>query len=280
MASRLHDHLVLFAGGFGPGLTAVTRRGDPVEVGIDFGILRLAAGETHRTGDGLESAILLLAGEVELRWGKERALAARASLLDEDPTVLHLPAGVEVQVTARRPSELALIQVTNERHFPARLYRPEEVEREQRGRGLLEDTAHRIVKTVFDGRSRPDSNLVLGEVVNLPGRWSSYPPHHHPQPEIYHYRFSDPRGYGHGELGDEVLKIRDGDTLAITDGKDHAQTAAPGYGMYYLWAIRNLPGAPYTSPVFSEEHRWLLEPGAPIWRPRVTRRDPEAGEPR
>jgi 5-deoxy-glucuronate isomerase len=141
-------------------------------------------------------------------------------------------------------------------------------ENEHRGRGLLDDTAYRLVRTIFDCRNRPEAVLVLGEVVSFPGRWSSYPPHHHPQPEIYHYRFTEPQGYGHAELGDEVLKIRHGDTLKILDRKDHAQVAAPGYGMYYVWVIRHLPGEPYQTPEFTEEHRWLLQADAPVWRKR------------
>jgi 5-deoxy-glucuronate isomerase len=243
------------AGGFGWGLTQVTREAD---AGISFAILRLRAGERHARASALESALLLLAGELELAAPGVAHVARRGSLFDEDATVLQLAAGAELRLAARSDCELALLEVANERRFPARLRLPAEVAHEHRGRGQLDDAAHRIVKTIFDGRSCPESNLVLGEVLTLPGRWSSYPPHHHPQPEIYHYRFSDPRGYGHGELGDEVLKVRDGDTLRIAGGRDHAQVAAPGYGMYYLWAIRHLPGQPYTTPEVSPDHRWLL----------------------
>ena len=79
----------------------------------------------------------------------------------------------------------------------------------------------------------------IGEVLNFPGRWSSYPPHYHPQPEIYYYEISPSWGYGHGELGDNVYKIENGDVLAITNSKTHSQTSAPGFYMYYLWAIRH-----------------------------------------
>jgi len=124
------------------------------------------------------------------------------------------------------------------------------------------------VRTIFDFRNRPQARLVLGEVVTLPGRWSSYPPHHHPQPEIYHYRFSQPSGFGFSEAGGGVVRVRHGDTLKIPPGADHAQVAAPGYPMYYLWVIRHLDGNPYRKPEFTESHRWLLDPGVKAWRPK------------
>jgi 5-deoxy-glucuronate isomerase len=103
----------------------------------------------------------------------------------------------------------------------------------------------------------------LGEVINSPGKWSSYPPHHHLQPEFYHYRFTLPQGYGHAELGDDILKIRHGDTVEIPGGLDHAQVSAPGYGMYYLWVVRHLPKQPYTGFEFTREHEWVLDPTHP-----------------
>ena len=93
------------------------------------------------------------------------------------------------------------------------------------------------------------------------------PPHHHDQPEIYHYRFTHPDGYGHAELGDDVLKVRAHDTVLIPPGLDHAQVSAPGYGMYYLWMIRHLPGNPYTGFTFAEEHKWTLDPAQQGWLP-------------
>ena len=102
---------------------------------------------------------------------------------------------------------------------------------------------------------------MLGEVVTFPGGWSSYPPHHHAQPEIYHYRFTAPQGFGHAELGERVMKVRPYDTIKIPAGLDHAQCAAPGYGMYYSWVIRHLAGDRYTVPEFTEEHAWTMQPG-------------------
>ena len=141
-------------------------------------------------------------------------------------------------------------------------------ENEHRGRGLLDDTAYRFVRTIFDTRNRPEAKLVLGEVVTLPGRWSSYPPHHHAQPELYHYRFTAPQGYGHCELGDDVVKVKENDTVAIVGGVDHPQVAAPGYGMYYLWIVRHGAQARYTGFSFDDAHTWMLSGTEQGWKPK------------
>jgi 5-deoxy-glucuronate isomerase len=230
---------------------------------MEFALVRLAPGDEIDETSALETAWLLMEGRVRFAWASRTAEAARSSLFTEDPMVLHLPAGVHVRIEALDQTELARIRTPNDAVFPATLFDGTNMlESEDRDKGRWDDAAWRIVRTVFDTRNRPESRLVLGEVVNLPGRWSSYPPHHHPHPEIYHYRFTAPQGYGHGELGETVLKIRPLDTLLIVDGEDHSQVAAPGYGMYYLWVIRHMPGNPYIAPEFAKEHRWLKEPGA------------------
>jgi len=62
--------------------------------------------------------------------------------------------------------------------------------------GQVGDACYRFVRTFFDRRKQIRGRAGAGEVVTMPGRWSSYPPHHHPQPEIYHYRFTLPQGFG------------------------------------------------------------------------------------
>lgn len=263
-------YLIRWASKFGPGHTAITRIDEPVaDTGIAFGVLNLREAEEFLLPPSLEGAALLLAGEVRFEFDDQSVRAKRGSFFDDDPICVHCAARAGVRVLATRDSELAILGVRNEASFATKVFDGRSLlATEQRGKGTLDNTAHRVVRTLFDPRNRPEANLVLGEVVNLPGRWSSYPPHHHPQPEIYHYRFTAPQGYGHAELGELVLKVQDGDTVKILDGRDHPQAAAPGYGMYYIWAIRNLPGAPYETPEFTEAHRWLNEPRARYWKPK------------
>jgi len=264
------EHLISrFRGGFPPGHTEITREGEArLDTGVDFGVHCFRSGECFEETHPKETAWLLLDGEADVEWGSERARVRRTSLFDEAPTALHVPGGTRVRVrTLGARSEWIVVRATNEHRFAAKLFRPEELTPEYRGEGLVQGTSLRNVRLIFDDANRPEANLVLGEVVNYPGRWSSYPPHHHPQAEIYHYRFTLPQGYGHAELGDDVYKVRSYDTIKILDGVSHAQVSAPGYGMYYVWVVRHLPGNRYTGFRFTEEHRWVLDPANQGWRP-------------
>ena len=266
----MNENLIRHPDGFGSGYTPITRFDDTSDaVRMDFGILKLAPGERFEGVPGLETAYLLMDGSLTFEVADERHHVGRRSLFDEDPLALHHDAQTASLLVAETACEVAIFRTENDVSFAPRLFDGDNMlESEHRGRGLMGDTAYRIVRTIFDGRNRPEARLVLGEVVNFPGRWSSYPPHHHAQPELYHYRFTEPQGYGHGELGDDVYKVRQFDTLKILDERDHSQVAAPGYGMYYIWGIRHLPEVAYTVPDFTEAHRWVMQPGADIWEPK------------
>ncbi len=273
-----HPRRIRHPEGFAPGVTPITRIGAARDdTGMDFDMVVMRPGEVIEETCALETAWLLLSGEAALAWTASglpgsAATVRRDSIFDEDPIALHLPVGTHARVEARSDVEWARFRTANDAAFPATLFTHDNLlESEDRDKGLWGDAAWRIVRTIFDTRNRPTARLVLGEVINFPGRWSSYPPHHHPHPEIYHYRFTAPQGYGHGELGDEVLKVRAHDTVLILDGDDHSQVAAPGYGMYYIWAIRHLDGNPYVAPEFTAEHRWMKVPGATM--PRIGRRN-------
>jgi 5-deoxy-glucuronate isomerase len=239
-----------------------------VETGIEFGVYRQPPHTTLREESGLETAWVLLRGAAELELAGQRTRVQRRNIFDDPPAAVHVPHHTPLEIrSGGSEAEWAVARTANARSFTPRVFLPSELKPEYRGAGLVQNAALRNVRLIFDRTTRPEANLVLGEVVNYPGRWSSYPPHHHEQPEIYHYRFTAPAGYGHAELGDDVVKVRHGDTVIIPPGRDHAQVSAPGYGMYYLWTIRHLPGNPYTGFTFAAEHEWALDAAQQGWRP-------------
>ena len=262
------EHLIsAHRSGFGPGLTWVTREEDPV--GIDFGSWVGVQGQVARQVSEKESVWILLHGEVLVKWQGQSLRLIRNSLFEESPSAFVVPPGETFEFTCQSARcEWALAAATPLTRVEPAYFPAEATRSEARGKDLVQGACSRQVRTIFDYDNRPQSQLVVGEVVNYPGRWSSYPPHHHDQAELYHYRFTLPQGYGHAEVGESVYKIYSYDTTLIPPGRDHAQVSAPGYGMYYLWVVRHLPGNPYRGFKFTESHRWILDSKNQGWEPK------------
>jgi 5-deoxy-glucuronate isomerase len=253
-------------GGFARGTTWITREGSVAQ--MDFGICRLARGRIRCAASSKESLWILLGGRAELSFCGRQEVVSRQSVFLERPTALDVGGRESFEIrTLSGETEWAVIRGTNGRMRGARLYLPDEVVMEDRGAGLAQGACQRLVRTVFDYGTRRDSAFVVGEVMNRPGQWSSYPPHHHAQPEIYHYRFDTRAGYGHAEVGSDVYKVSTGDTTVIPGGLDHAQVSAPGFAMYYLWVVRHLPRRPYKGFTVTPAYRWLLDPARQGWQP-------------
>lgn len=250
--------LIKHANSFTDGKTDVVRKDDSYQTGMNFSVLKLRKGETYTLTSSLESAYLLMIGKVIFQYGDMRVTANRRSYFKDCPTALHMCANTISHVEALTDIELLVVQAENEASFEPLLFDHTNIlENEHRGKGLLDDTAYRIVRTIFDKRNRPDSNLVLGEIITFSGRWSSAPPHCHLHPEIYHYRFSEPKGFAFAEDGDEALKVHHNDTMVILNEKAHAHCTAPGYALYTMWCIRHLENFPYTLPDFETAHDWV-----------------------
>jgi 5-deoxy-glucuronate isomerase len=245
----------------------VNRIGENKEMRLDFGILILKMGESYKCSLPLERAFLLISGQVTFKYEGEECKVSRKCPLDDNPICLHVPQNIEVEITANNESEICIERCENEKIFDSKLYRAEDITTEVFGEGVLNDASKRSVRTIFDGKTSPLSNMVMGEVINHPGRWSSYPPHNHPQPEIYHYKMYPEQGFGISVLEDEATVVCSGDTSLIVPGDTHSQVAAPGYAMYYVWMIAHLENDRWlpTTRYFREQHKWLLEENVSIW---------------
>lgn len=243
------------------GIKVVSRmNGKNSNMQMDITVYHLKEGETFESYDQeKEVAILLTQGLVEYEWLKRKETAKRKDVFSEAPYCLHLAKSVRATVTAKQESELIVQSTTNETEFESHFYTPMECKIEPMGNKQWEGTAKREVLTIFDYQNAPYSNMVMGEVITKAGRWSSFIPHSHLQPEVYYYKFEKPQGFGASFLGDEVYKVRDGSAACIEGGLTHPQTAAPGYPMYYCWMIRHLPENPWTTRENDPEHLWLLE---------------------
>lgn len=233
------------------------------DVGMDVALLVLERGETYTECEAKkESAFLLFSGTADFCADDSEWRVHRDSEFTQEASCLHVCAGTHVVIRAHEHCEIYVQRVINETHFDTKCYLPEDVLVQRAGVTELQGTMRRNIKTIFDLENAPYSNMVLGEVLNFPGKWSSYPPHFHPQPEVYFYRFDKPQGFGVGFANGDVHQTGHNGLLVIEHGF-HSQAAAPGYGLCYVWGIRHLPEDPWAKTRIDEpEHLWMMQEGA------------------
>ena len=238
---------------------------------MDIGYQVMDAGEELSFQDPeQETAFVILSGQAEIRWNGQSEKMHRDSLFDENPYCLHVPRNTKVTMKADTAAEVLIQKTDNEKDFAPKFYRPEDVQADIFGGGVWSGTATRTVRTIFDYSNAPYSNMVNGEVINSPGRWSGYAPHTHPQPEVYTYKFDRPQGFGACFIGDNAFKISHNSWSELSGGNSHPQVTAPGYAMWYSWMIRHLPNNPWNKTRIDDpDHEWLMQPDADekIWSP-------------
>ncbi len=244
---------------FEQGAKVLSTAGDAVnDMMMNITVYRMAAGESRTfCYNREEMAILLVQGHIAFLWEGREETGLRHSFIEEGPYCLHVSRNTAVTVNALADSEVLVQTTCNETAFESVFYRPENCRNDIFGLGVLEGKLERTVRTVFDYKNAPYSNMVNGEVINHQGGWSSYTPHHHPQPEVYYYRYERPEGFGACFIGENAYKIKDGAVAAIPGGKTHPQVTAPAFPMYYCWMIRHLPGNPWTDRVVDPRYTWI-----------------------
>lgn len=236
--------------------------GKNADMRMNIFVKSLKQGETFSILESeCETAVLLLSGEVVFAWCSREESASRKNAFEKKPYCLHIPRNISAEIKAVADCEFIVQQADNANDFEPVFYKPEDTLYQEFGAGQWNGAGHRVVSTIFDYDNAPYSNMVLGEVFNKPGCWSSYPPHHHPQPEVYYYQFNPVQGFGACFNGEVAYKSEHGDACFIHDGEDHQQVTAPGYDMYYVWMIRHNDNDPWykTTRFTAAEHEWLLK---------------------
>jgi 5-deoxy-glucuronate isomerase len=206
--------------------------------------LRLDAGgsATFRLNDE-ETVVVLQEGRGTFAAGGQSWPVSRAGVFLERATALYLPPGVELLARAETPLEAVLFSTLASPGGTPVLTTPDQVQVNSRGKDIYTREVHNIF--VDDPHVR---RLMVGETINPPGHWSSYPPHKHDgrdgEPtleEVYYYRVDPAQGFGQQMLytndGECVThSVRDGDTVLLPYGY-HPVSAPPGYRVYYLWGM-------------------------------------------
>ena len=226
------------------GLQTLQRRGESGARELTTRRLRLDAGATSTfTSADEETVVVLQEGRGTFSAGGQQWAVSRKNVFTDRATALYLPRRVELVVNAESPLEAVLFSTPAPEGGTPALVKPEDVQVNERGRGVYS----RQVQNIFvdDPHAK---RLMVGETINPPGNWSSYPPHKHDgrdgEPtleEVYYYRIDPQQGFGQQLLytndGECVThSVRDGDTVLLPYGY-HPVSAPPGYRLYYLWGM-------------------------------------------
>lgn len=213
---------------------------------IEFGVLKLSKGKEFEIfEENKETACILLTGQVMFEVdGKSYKTGIRKDLFNTNAWALYLPKGAKVRVEALADSEIAVAKAPSTKEGKTVFITPDMVKVKSVG----EWNWRRDVKDIIDA-SIPSEHFVIGETVNPPCNWSSWPPHKHDindypneidMEEVYYFKVNPPTGFGIQRIYDtdfnEVYVVEDGDTVLIKRGY-HPVAAAPGHQVYYLWIL-------------------------------------------
>ncbi|HEU5157738.1 MAG TPA: 5-deoxy-glucuronate isomerase [Streptosporangiaceae bacterium] len=236
-------------------------------IGLD--VAELADGETLELTRDAELAAVVLSGVVDVTVD-DAALGragGRGSVFDGAGHTIYAPPAAAVRLRAvdgAAQLAIATAPLDGGEPGPARVIGPDDQDIAHRGEGNWS----RTVRTIL-GPGDAAGRLLMGETINPPGNWSSYPPHKHDTQEpprevkleeIYLFKLNPSGGFGvqirYDGDGEECFTVRDGDVAAIPAGY-HPVVAAPGYALYYLWVMagEGRQMIPYLDP----RHAWVQE---------------------
>jgi 5-deoxy-glucuronate isomerase len=248
--------------------TLITRGTDTDLIGLD--LAELAEGEKLEQCGDEESVVVVLHGMVDVD-ADESPLGlagSRDSVFHGPGHAVYAPPRTRLRLTARSEVELAIVTtpVGDSLLAPTRprIIGP----RDQRIAAVGKGNWARSVRTIL-GPEHAAARLLLGETVNPPGNWSSYPPHKHDEQappdevrleEVYLFKVDPPSGFGvqirYDAAGEQLFRVRNNDAAAIRTGY-HPVVAAPGYALYYLWAMAG--EGREVIPRLDPQHAWVLD---------------------
>jgi 5-deoxy-glucuronate isomerase len=235
---------------------------------ISLRLVKLSAGERETLHDDGEMCAIVLSGSVDITIdGMKLGTAMRVGdVFESAADAAYVPPGQALELVSRRDALVAVAAapLADRPAGRARLIGSTEQSARTAGTGNWS----RNIRTIL-GPDDDAGRLVVGETINPPGNWSSYPPHKHDRhappdevalEELYYYRFKPETGFGvqliYNDRDESARIVRDGDVVAIPSGY-HPVVAAPGYSLYYLWVMAG--EGRMLAPYFDPTHAWVQD---------------------
>jgi len=231
-------------------------------------VLKMLSGEEYKGDSKEELAITLLHGKcsISLSEGKITWTGKRSSVFSDKPTSFYIPPKISYVISSLTDTELVIAKspcnLDDSADIKPALISSADVKVCSFGAANWRRDVQMII-----GHDFPSQKLIIGETINPPGNWSSFPPHKHDQSkenesileEIYYFKTYPTNSYGIMYLYDRkdlnvLLPVENNEIVIIPKGY-HAVVATPGTVLYYFWALSG-PEKVYKVN-FEERFKWL-----------------------
>ncbi|MCW3987184.1 MAG: 5-deoxy-glucuronate isomerase [Candidatus Bathyarchaeota archaeon] len=218
---------------------------------LSIDVLKMSSGRKYE-GDSEEEELVItsLQGEcsVSLKEKKITWVVQRSSVFSDKPTSFYIPPKNSYVISSETDTELVIAKspcnIESVNALEPALISLANIKVISSGAANWRRDVHMIM-----GARSLSQKLIIGETINPPGNWSSYPPHKHDQStenesvleEIYYFKTYPDDGYGIVHLYDgkdlnELLTVENNDILVIPKGY-HPVVSTPGTVLYYFWAL-------------------------------------------
>jgi len=218
---------------------------------LDFEIVYVEKGEKKDWySDEYESVFVIIEGSCSISSEEERWDLQRRSVFVDTASAIFISPKHTLSITAKEKTILAVCKARADKKFKTTYIPKENIVSEIRGEKGFKRKVFNIVNT-----ETQTQRIAVGETINEPGEWSSFPPHKHdvfikenekiievPLEEAYYFRIEPKTGFGFQRLYtkdglfDEAYVIQDGDVTHIPRGY-HPVANIPGHKLYYLWML-------------------------------------------
>jgi len=191
--------------------------------------------------------------------GKLLGKVRRKDVFEEPPFAMYIPPFTNYSIEFEEESTVCLTSCKAEKKNKPALITPNDLRTKRVG----EETFYRNVTDIIS-ENFPAERLIVGETINDPGNWSSYPPHKHDKDnppeevkieEVYYFKIVPETGFGvirvFGDEDDHLFLLCNNEVVTIPKGY-HPVGIAPKHQIYYLWALagENRVLRPCTHPDF------------------------------
>ncbi|MCS7180644.1 MAG: 5-deoxy-glucuronate isomerase [bacterium] len=212
---------------------------------LSFSILRQEKGFFSGNTEKEETAFIITEGKCNFYVEKNLiGIMKRKDVFEEPPTAVYLPPYYEFTIEFEKKTEICMVGCKAKGLGKPKFINSKEI----RFRRVGEETYFRNITDIIT-ETFPAERLLIGETINDPGNWSSYPPHKHdidnpPEEykleELYFFKIHPPKGFGiiriFNEKEDNLFLIKNNEIITIPTGY-HPVGVIPKHQIYYLWAL-------------------------------------------